>query len=145
MGDLNDYTVFRRRSLGYQFNLPKLELKLTEQQLQVNGDDANYWLVPTSFAIREFGEKQILRLIGKYVDPIDRRSYLTQVPAVVNQNSSSLSLYTDNTPDPFSRDNQFGIGVKGFGFGSQGSIFLQGTSDRPGSNLYNSFQFNILR
>jgi hypothetical protein len=36
------------------------------------------------------------------------------------------------------------LGVKDFVFGSQGSFFVQGTSDRPGSNLYNSFQFNIV-
>ncbi|HEV3250684.1 MAG TPA: hypothetical protein VGZ71_07010 [Puia sp.] len=144
MADETDYNLFKPKTFGFHYKAPKLQLHLMEQRLEMNPAYPSLWLAPESYGVRDFGDKEILKVIGKVIGIPDRKDYLTQTPAPIVENNSGLSLYTDNTPDTFTRNNQFSLGVKGFGFGSQGSFFVQGTSDRPGSNLYNSFQFNIV-
>ena len=135
-----------RKPIGIntQFIPLKQEFKLTDQRLHINPVFPTTWLLPVQFKLRDLGHDRLLQIIGKEIEDKDRKDFLTQTPPVKPDSTQKYSLFTDYSVEPFSNNNQFSVGVQGFGFNSKGSFFVQGTSDRPKSNIYNSFQLNLI-
>lgn len=127
-----------------QFLPLKQPLRLTEQRLHLNPIFPTMWLLPVQFKLRDLGRDKLMQIIGKGIEEKDRKNFLTQTPPEKTEVPWKYSLYTDSSPDAFTNNNQFSVGVQGFGFQSKGSFFVQGTSDHPRSNIYNSFQLNMV-
>ena len=114
------------------------------QRLHIDPVLPTMWLFPVQFKLRDLGHDRLLQIIGKEIEDKDRKDCLTQTPPVKTDISLKYSLFTDLSLEPFSNNNQFSVGVQGFGVNSKGSFFVQGTSDRPKSSIYNSFQLNLI-
>jgi hypothetical protein len=115
-----------------------------EQRLHISPVLPTMWLLPVQFKLRDLGHDRLLQIIGKEIEDKDRKNFLTQTPPERTGTPWRYSLFTDLSTDSFTNNNQFSVGVQGFGVNSKGSFFVQGTSDRPKSNIYNSFQLNLV-
>jgi hypothetical protein len=145
MASKHKKNLHRSTGINDQFDPPKHEFTLTEQRLHLNPDFPTMWLSPLEFRFRNIGYTQMLQIIGKNIDIKDRKNFLLQSPPEEGpETHSKLGLYTDYSPDFFTKQDQISVGVKGFGFKSNGNIFVQATSDHPHSNYYNGFQFNLV-
>jgi hypothetical protein len=115
-----------------------------QQRLQLSPVLPTMWLFPVQFRLRDLVHDRLLQIIGKEIEDKDLKNFLSQTPPEKTETTLKYSLFTDLSVEPFSNNNQFSVGVQGFGSNSKGSFFVQGTSDRPKSNIYNSFQLNLI-
>ena len=151
--DDNPYQLVKTKTFGYQLKLK--EIKLGSQPLPRYTDPPSVWLVPMDLQIIRFGQIDMIKLTGKVLGETYRRNYLTQASDPPSDSSVGLSLYTDNTPDFMTRNDQFSAGFTGFGFKGEGQLFIQGGASHPSDMLgsfgmsptpavkYDSYQFTI--
>jgi hypothetical protein len=150
----NDYDLFKPKPTGYRLRLRPPELQWQPQRLTLLATPLSMWIVPRDVQIVHIGSGDMLRVIGRVLAAEDRQRYLLQTPEPIASPSVGLSLYSDNTPDFFTRNAQFNLGLQGFGFPALGKLYIQGSADHPSETLggngtpsrpvtYSSYQFNI--
>jgi hypothetical protein len=147
--DDNQFELNKPRAFGYQLKLRKPELHLTQQTLQFNATSPGLWIAPMRLEVQKVGDTDMIRGTGKVIDGVDRKSYVMQTPPPSSSPSPSgsgvgLGFYSDFSPDPFTHNEQFSIGLKGFGLGGEGKLFFQGGSDQTHFSVLDNSRVNNL-
>jgi hypothetical protein len=130
--------------LNRNYNPRKLEFKLFDERLHLNPAFPTMWLSPLEFRFRNIGYTQLIQIIGKNIDINDRKNFLLQTPPEKSEKPSKYSLFTEFTPDFFTKQEQISVGIKGGGFKNNGLVSIQATAEHPRSNYYTGFQINLV-